>query len=147
LRIEAEPIARALVIDDFEPELGPAQRLQRLRDLTTSRRVAALGEGFEDASALAAATVRIAMGSTAAGADPRADVVLLGSDIGPLGALMRLARRTHYVIVANMTAALLIAVSGVALAAAGIVSPLVAVLVRAGVEVAFILNAARLALD
>jgi cation transport ATPase len=60
---------------------------------------------------------------------------------------MRLARRTHRVILANITATLLIDVTGIALAAAGILSPLVAVLVRAGAELAFILNSSRLASD
>jgi P-type Cu+ transporter len=146
-RIETEPIARELMVDDFEPDLGPAQKLQRVRDLTTTRHVAVLGDAFEDASALDAATVRIAIGSTAAGTDVRADVILLGTDIAPLAAVLPLARRTHRVILANITGSLLIAVAGIALAAAGILSPLVAVLVRTGAELAFILNSSRLAAD
>jgi Cd2+/Zn2+-exporting ATPase/Cu+-exporting ATPase len=129
------------------PDLGPAQKRQRVRDLTTTRHVAILGDAFEDASARDAATVTIAIGSTAAGADPRVDVILLGTDIAPLVAVFRLARRTRRVILANITGTLLFDVTGIALAAAGILSPLVAVLLRASAELAFILNSSRLAAD
>jgi heavy metal translocating P-type ATPase len=143
-RIATEPIARELRVVSFEPDLGPVQRLQLVEDLTKRRRVVVLGDAVEDAAALDAATVGVTIGSAAAVADTRADVRLLGRDVAPFVDVMRLARRTHRVILENITGTLLIDVTGVALAAAGVLSPLVAVLVRAGGELVFVLNSSRL---
>jgi cation transport ATPase len=103
-----------------------------------------LGDAVEDAAALDAVTVGVTIGSGAARADTSADVMLLGRDVAPFVDVMRLARRTHRVILENITGTLLVGATGVALAAAGVLSPLVAVLVRAGAELTFILNASRL---
>jgi len=135
------------MVDDFEPGLGPAERLQRVQDLITKRRVVLLGDAVEDALALDAATVGLTVGSAATVADQDADVMLLGNDGAPLVDVMRLARRTRRVILENFTGMLLVDVTGVALAAAGVLSPLVAALVHAGAKVAFVLNASRLASD
>jgi heavy metal translocating P-type ATPase len=144
-RLATEPIAHELMVDHFEPDLGPAERLRRVQELTTNRRVVMLGDAVEDASALAAATVGMAIGSAAGIGDPSADVMLLGNDVARFVEVMRLARRTHHVILENITGTLLIGATGVVLAAAGVLSPLVAVLVRTGAELAFILNSSRLA--
>ena len=144
-RAATEPLAQQLMVDNFEPGLGPAERLQRVQDLTTKRRVVMLGDAVEDALALEAATVGMTVGSAATVADQSADVMLLGNDVAPLVDVMRLARRTHRVILENLTGMLLVDVTGVALAAAGVLTPLAAVLVHAGAKVAFVLNASRLA--
>ena len=144
-RAAAEAVARELMVDNFEPELGPEARLQRVQDLSAKRRVVMLGDAVEDAPALDAATVGITVGSVTAVGDPSADVMLVGNDVAPLVEVLRLARRTHRVILQNITGMLLVDVTGVALAASGVLSPVVAVLVRAGAEVAFLLNASRLA--
>jgi cation transport ATPase len=141
-----EPLARELMVDHFEPDLGPAERLQRVQDLTAKRRVVMLGDAVEDAPALEAATVGITVGSAASSLDQSADVMLLGNDVAPLVEVMRLARRTRRVILGNITGMLLVEVTGVALAAAGVLSPVAAVLVRAGAAVVFLLNASRLGL-
>jgi heavy metal translocating P-type ATPase len=144
-RIATEPIARELRVVSFEPDLGPAQRLQLVQDLTKRRRVVVLGDAVEDAAALDAATVGVTIGSAAVIADTSAHVMLLGRDVAPFVDVMRLARRTHRVILENITGTLLVGATGVALAAAGVLSPLVAVLVRSGADLTFILNASRLA--
>ncbi len=144
-RIAAEPIARELKVDDFEPDLGPAERGQRVRDLMTRRRVAMVGDAIEDAAALEAAHVGITIEPAIATADTTADVMLPRHDFGSLVDVVCLARRAHRVIVANITGTLLVDVTGVALAAAGVLSPVVAVLVRAGAELACLFNALRLA--
>jgi Cu+-exporting ATPase len=107
--------------------------------------VVVLGDAVEDAAALEVATVGVTIGSAAAIANTSADVTLLGRDVAPFVDVMRLARRTHRVILENITGTLLVGATGVALAVAGALSPLIAVLVRTGADLAFILNASRLA--
>jgi Cu+-exporting ATPase len=144
-RIATEPMARELIVDNFESELDAAQRLQRVQDLTIQRRVVVLGDAVEDALALEAAPVAIATGSAAAVAASSAGVKIFSPDFAPVVDLMRLARRTHHVVLENVTATVLVDAAGVALAAAGMLSPLVALLVRASVELACVVNASRLA--
>jgi len=144
-RIATEPVARALVVDRFEPDLGSAQRLQRVQDLDVKRGVVVLGDAVEDANALDAAAVGVATGPATAVVASTVGVLILGGDLAPLIEVMRLARRTHRVILENMTGTLLVGATGVALASAGTLSPVIALLVRASVELACVINASRLA--
>jgi cation transport ATPase len=146
-RIATEPIARALMVDRFESDLGSAQRLQRVQDLDLKRRVVVLGDAVEDATALEAAALGVATGSATAVAASNAGVLVLGDDLEPFIEVMGLARRVHRIILVNMTVTFLIDAAGVAAATAGMLSPLGALLMRASVELAGILNASRLAAD
>jgi P-type E1-E2 ATPase len=146
-RVTTEPIARALMVDRFEPDLGSAQRLQRVQDLDVKRGVVVVGDAVEDAAALQAAAVGVATGSATAVAASNASVLILGDDLEPFIMVMRLARKARRIILVNMAGTLLVDVAGVALATVGMLSPLAALLMRAGAELADILNASRVAVD
>jgi Cd2+/Zn2+-exporting ATPase/Cu+-exporting ATPase len=141
----AEKVAAQLGVTQFESELLPEQKLERVRELIRSgKRVAMIGDGINDAPALAEATVGIAMGSGTDLARHSAGVLLLGNDLVDCAELLNLARRCRRIIFFNFWGTLIVDVLGVALAAMSILTPLLAAMVHVSSEMAFILNSARL---
>jgi Cd2+/Zn2+-exporting ATPase/Cu+-exporting ATPase len=141
----AAAVGRKLKIDEIEAELLPEQKLSRVRQLTTQGRVVAMvGDGINDAPALAEADVGIAMGSGTDVAQESADLVLLGNDLKRLVETLVLARRTRSIIWQNFTGTLVVDAIGMALAAIGVLGPLLAAFIHVTSELMFILNSARL---
>jgi Cu+-exporting ATPase len=137
-------VARGLGVDEFEGGLLPDEKLLRVERLAMTRRVAMIGDGVNDAPALIAATVGVAMGSGTDVARESADIVLIGNDLLKFVDVVRLARRTRNIIFSNFAGTLIVDGAGIALAAAGMLSPLVAAVIHVTSELAFILNSARL---
>jgi len=102
----AQAIAREAGIDDVFAELAPEDKALKVRELTSSTgHVAMVGDGVNDAPALAEATVGVAMG--AAGTDvalETADVALMADDLSKLVEAFRLARRNQRVVQQNHNA-------------------------------------------
>jgi heavy metal translocating P-type ATPase len=146
---DAESIARSvgkeLGIDEVAAELLPEQKVERIKALIADgRKVAMVGDGVNDAPALMQANVGIAMGSGTDVARESAQVMLLGNDLLKLVETLQIARRCHRIIMANFTGTLVVDGIGVALAAFGFLSPLLAAFIHVSSELAFILNSARL---
>ncbi|MGH2550582.1 MAG: heavy metal translocating P-type ATPase, partial [Thermomicrobiales bacterium] len=100
----ARAIADQLGIDDVRADLLPEQKLTTIRDLMNDGPVAMIGDGVNDAPALATATLGVAMGG--AGTDvalETADVVLMSDDLRKLPYALRLSRRARRTIVQNLT--------------------------------------------
>jgi len=142
----ARAIARDVGVDDFRAELLPEDKVDAVRELDDGDGVAMVGDGINDAPALATATVGVAMG--AAGTDTAletADIALMGDDIGKLPYLRDLSARANGVIRQNIWASLGIKALLVALVPFGYVPIWVAVLVGdAGMTVGITGNAMRL---
>lgn len=126
----AEAIARELGIDEVYANLSPEGKLTKVRELAERYgRVAMVGDGVNDAPALAEATVGVAMG--AAGTDvalETADVALMADDLEKLTYALQLARRNQSVINQNLVLSALV-ISGLVVGAiAGLLSLPIAVL-------------------
>ena len=106
-RYVAEAIGRKAGVDEVQAELLPAQKVAYVKALVDRYGMAAMvGDGVNDAPALAAATVGIAMGS--AGTDvalETADVVLMRDDLGQLPYVLALSRATRRTLLVNFTLA------------------------------------------
>lgn len=141
----AMTIAARAGIDDVRADLLPADKHRIVEDeRAAGHRVAMVGDGVNDAPALTAADVGVAIGSGTDIARDSADVVLIGTDLRGLTTTIGIARRARRIIVANFVGTILVDVVGMLLAAFGILGPLLAAVVHVGSESAFILNSARL---
>ena len=144
-RTVAESVGRELAVDEVEAELLPEAKRERVKALVAAgRTVAMVGDGVNDAPALVEATVGVAMGSGTDVARESADVVLLGNDLLKFVETLRIARRTRRVIMQNFAGTLAVDGIGIALAAFGVLNPLLAAFIHVASELTFILNSARL---
>lgn len=141
----AEAVAAELGMDDVRAGLLPEDKLAVIdAERAAGHRLAMVGDGVNDAPALARADVGIAMGSGTDIARESADVVLISSDLSDLVATIHVARRARRIVMANFVGTIAVDLGGMALAAAGLLSPVLAAFVHVGSETAFILNSARL---
>ncbi len=103
--VVADAVARSVGLEEAYAEVLPERKVELVRELRERfGAVAYVGDGVNDAPALAAASVGIAMGG--AGTDvalETADVVLMADDLGKLAFAVSLGRRTRRVLIANLS--------------------------------------------
>ncbi len=126
-RRTAAHIAREAGITRFEAELLPQDKAQRVNALTQQgRRIGMIGDGVNDAPALAAAQVSFAIGAGSDVAIHAADVTLMRSDLMSAVDAVSLSRATFRKIKQNLFFAFIYNVLGIPLAAAGLLNPIIA---------------------
>jgi Cu+-exporting ATPase len=150
--VAAQPLADALGIREVYAGLSPEQKLERIRELQQQgARVLMVGDGINDAAAIAQADSGIGMGTGTELAREAGDAILLHSDLAAIVAALKLARATRRIMKQNLGWAAgynLLAVplaAGVLWAAFGILlSPAVAAAAMALSSVSVLLNSLRL---
>jgi P-type Cu+ transporter len=141
----AKAFGQKLGVNESIGGLLPQQKLDKIRDLLRQgRKVAMVGDGVNDAPALAEATVGVAMGQGTDVALETADVTLMTSDLSRLLEVLAISKRCYRVIMFNFWGTILVDTAGIALAFFGMLAPIIAALIHVGSELAFILNSARL---
>jgi Cu2+-exporting ATPase len=139
-----ERIARTLGIERAYARQTPASKRELVAQLqATGRRVAMMGDGFNDAPVLAQADVSIALAEGAALAQARADFIVLGSRAGDVAALLRSARRGMRIVRENFVWALAYNLGAIPLAAFGYLSPALAAVGMAASSALVVGNALR----
>lgn len=106
-RLTAQSVAAELELDRFEAELLPQDKVRIVQELKKKSKVGVIGDGVNDAPALAAADVAIGIGSIGTEAAlENADIVLLSDDLSVAPWAIQLARRTRTVILINLVFAM-----------------------------------------
>ena len=145
-RITAEAIAREVGIDDVYAELLPEDKVRKLEEVIARYgTVAMVGDGINDAPALARSDLGIAMGAIgSAAAIETADIALMTDDMSKIPWLVRHSRRTLAIIRANIALALAIKAVFVALTFVGMASLWAAIAADMGASLLVVFNGLRL---
>ena len=143
----AQAVAAGLDIDSVRAELTPDQKVLIVLSERKNGPVMMAGDGVNDAPALAAADLGIAMGARGAAASAEAaDVVLLVDQVDRIVPAIEIARRSRRIALESVVAGIGLSVGGMFAAALGYLTPVEGALFQEVIDVAVILNALR-ALD
>ncbi len=145
-RRTAEAVARDAGIKEVRAELLPEDKVTAVREMLAQHRaVGMVGDGINDAPALALATVGIAMGAVGAdSAIETADVALMNDDLGKVAEAIHVGRRALNMIRANIAFAIGVKVLFLTLAVSGYSSLWLAIFADTGVTMLVIANSLRL---
>ncbi|ARE39440.1 Type cbb3 cytochrome oxidase biogenesis protein CcoI [Rhodovulum sp. P5] len=138
-------LAERLGIDDWTAEALPMEKAEAVRALSESgARVLMVGDGLNDTAALAAAHVSISPATALDAARVASDIVLLGTDLAPLGEAVTTARKATRRIHENFAISALYNLIAVPIALVGLATPLAAALAMSASSITVSLNALRL---
>lgn len=138
-------LARRLGIEEWHAGVDPAGKAGLLAERARlGQRVLMVGDGMNDAPALAAAHLSVSPSTALDIAQAAADIVFQGDRLQPLLDILDMGRRAARIMRQNMAAALVYNLAAVPLAVAGFVTPLVAAVSMSGSSIVVIANALRL---
>jgi heavy metal translocating P-type ATPase len=130
--------------DEVLAEQSPAEKVEAVRRERAAGVTIMVGDGVNDAPALAAADVGVAMGARGATASSEAADVVVGVDrLDRLAEGLRIARRARAIALQSVVAGMSLSIGAMALAAAGLLPPVAGALVQEAIDVLVILNALR----
>ena len=139
-----EKIACALAVDNWRGALKPADKVARLTELAQlGKKVLMIGDGLNDAPALASAYVSISPIDATKITQAAADAVFLGEPLSPIIQTIRLARRARRLMWENLALSVIYNIFAVPLAMAGLLTPLIAAAAMSGSSLLVTVNALR----
>lgn len=140
----AETVGAMLGVTEVLAEQTPAGKLSAIKAARREGTVIMVGDGVNDAPALAAADIGVAMGARGASASSEAaDVVLLVDRLDRLVDAVRIARRTRRIAIQSVVAGMAMSILAMAVAAAGLLPPIAGAILQEVIDVAVIVNALR----
>ncbi|TPK99014.1 MULTISPECIES: heavy metal translocating P-type ATPase [unclassified Mesorhizobium] len=140
----AEKISASLKLDAVFADATPADKVGTVEAEKATAPTMMVGDGINDAPALAAATVGVALGARGGTASSEAaDVVVLTDSLQPVAEALRIARRTRGIALQSIIVGLALSGAAMIAAATGHLTPVAGALLQEGIDVAVILNALR----
>jgi cation transport ATPase len=140
----AQAVGQSLGVDEILGDLTPEGKVTAVRREAATRQVMMVGDGVNDAPALAAADVGVAMGARGAAASSEAaGVVLLVDRLLPLARALDIARRSRVIALQSVFVGLGLPVAGMVIAAFGYLPPVQGALMQEAIDIVVILNALR----
>jgi P-type E1-E2 ATPase len=140
----AERVGRELGVDEVLAERSPAQKVEAVKAESARGATVMVGDGVNDAPALAAATVGVAMGARGATASSEAaDAVLMLDRLDRLVDALAISRRARHIALQSVLVGMGLSLAAMVVAAFGYLPPLAGALFQEAIDVAVILNALR----
>jgi heavy metal translocating P-type ATPase len=142
--VAAKRVSALLALDTIVADAMPAEKVAAVEAEKALAPTMMVGDGINDAPALAAATVGVAMGARGASASSEAaDVIVLTDRLQPVADAVRIAQRTRTIALQSIIAGLALSAVAMAAAAMGQITPVAGALLQEGIDIAVILNALR----
>lgn len=140
----AREVGQVLGLDEVQAGQTPASKVEGVRAECGRAVTVMVGDGLNDAPALAAATVGVAMGARGATASSEAaDVVLTTDRLDRVADAMEIARRARRIAVQSAAVGMALSLAAMGVAAVGLLPPAIGALLQEGIDIAVILNALR----
>ena len=137
-------VAQELGIDEVIAEQSPQQKMEKIAALNKQTPTAMVGDGINDAPALAQATLGISLSEATQIAMQSADVILMGHGLKNLPQALGLGRHTYITIKENLFWAFIYNIVAIPIAAFGLLTPTVAALAMGLSDVVLAVNSVRL---
>jgi P-type E1-E2 ATPase len=139
-----DAVAREVHLDAAVGDLRPDEKLELVRREAAAAPTMMVGDGINDAPALATATIGVAMGARGAAASSEtAGVVILVDALDRLLVAVEIAARTRRIATESVVGGLVLSLVGMVFAALGFLPPVAGALTQEAIDVAVILNALR----
>jgi len=142
---EVRYLAKQVGISEVHAEQSPDQKLAIVRQETAREKTLYVGDGINDAPAMMAATVGMAIGQNSDVTAEAADVVAMENSLKKVDEFMHISRRMRSIAVQSAVGGMLLSLCGMVLAAAGFLAPVAGAIAQEIIDVLAVLNALRAA--
>jgi heavy metal translocating P-type ATPase len=143
---EVRDLAQRVGISEIYWETSPEQKVDLVRDATRGARTVFLGDGINDAPALAAATVGIAFGSNSDITAEAAGAVIMDTSLQKVDELFHISRRMRSIALESACGGIALSLMAMLVAAAGYLPPVAGAIVQEVIDIAAVANALRVAI-
>ena len=144
-RSEVEYLAERVGITEVYAGQSPEQKLEIVRDETKRAGTVYVGDGINDAPAMLAATVGLALGQHSEVTNQAAGAVLMNNMLGLVDELLHIGTRMRRIALQSAVGGMVLSLGGMLLAAAGYLPPVAGAIVQEVIDLAAVLNALRAA--